>query len=121
MKNFLTFEQFVNESQINEKLTVANYIKLSKEAGDDMWVNYAETALKKLKLAPNKALWISSDDDDPKYEAIEDYWNSFNDHQDVSREFDGENFRFSKTGNILFYEDQGIEAYIIADSDYKRL
>lgn len=121
MKNIPTFEQFINESRLNEGLTVAEYIKLSKDADDDFWVGLAETAAKKLKLAPNKALWISSEDDDPKYGAIQEYWISFSDHQDVSREFEGESFKYSRKGNILFYEEQGVSAYILADAVYRKL
>lgn len=125
MKNLLpSFEEFLNESALNEAslYTIDKYIKDSK--GDDFWIGIANKVVKLMKLPANQIIWVTSDDDDENWESIEDYWNDNAKPDNVADDMlDGEDgtFYFDKKIPMGQYEESGISAYMIPVKVYKTL
>jgi len=129
MKNLKTFTEFVNESKINEAYNLADYIKDTENDGDGEWAKTAQNILKLSKLKANELLWITSDDDDDKWEEIGNYWNDNAKDEDVSKKLTGVNEPAGRGSYwaadlkipMFKYEEQGIECYVIPAKVYKTL
>ena len=129
MKNLKTFTEFVNESKINEAYNLADYIKDTEDDGDGEWAKTAQNILKLSKLKANELLWITSDDDDDKWEEIGDYWNDNAKYDDVSKKLTGTDEPAGRGSywaadlkiSMFKYEEQGIECYVIPAKIYKTL
>ena len=125
MKNLLpSFEEFLNESSLNEAslYTIDKYIKDSK--GDDFWIDIANKVVKLMKLPANQIIWVTSDDDDDNWESIEDYWNDNAKPDNVADDMLGDEdgtFYFDKKIPMGQYEESGISAYMIPVKVYKTL
>jgi hypothetical protein len=124
LKNLKTFEEFINESALNEAslYTIDKYIKDSK--GDDFWIDIANKVVKLMKLPANQIVWVTSDDDDDNWESIEDYWNDNAKPDNVADDMLGDEdgtFYFDKKIPMGQYEESGISAYMIPVKVYKTL
>jgi hypothetical protein len=127
MSKLLTYEEFLNESKkLNEAApyTVDKYIKDSD--GDDFWINSAKNVIKYMKLPANKIVWVTSDDDDDKFEQIQSYWEDEADQKDFTKQITGEAssdgvFYFADNIPMCKYEESGIEAFMLPIGLYKTL
>ena len=128
MRYIKTFAEFVNESALNEAApyTVAQYMKDSE--GDDFWINVAKNVVKYMKLPANKIVWVTTDDDDDKFEQIEAYWEdeASSDSKSFTKEITGDSssdseFKFTKEVPMIKYEESGITAYMLPIDLYKTL
>lgn len=131
MRFLKTYSEFVNETIANSKAineaapyTVDKYIKDSE--GDDFWINVAKNVVKYMKLPANKIVWVTSDDDDDKFEQIQSYWEDEADQEDFTKEITGEAssdsiFYFAENIPMFKYEESGIEAFMLPVGLYKTL
>ena len=127
MSKLLTYEEFLNESKkLNEAApyTVDKYIKDS--SGDEDWIGYANKIVSYMKLPANKIVWVTTDDDDDKFEQIQSYWEDEADYDNFTKEITGEAsrdraFYFAKNIPMCKYEEQGIEAFMLPIGLYKTL
>jgi hypothetical protein len=131
LKNLQTFSEFINESEkskINEQITVTEYIEYSE--GDDEWIKIAQNCVKFLKINGNSIYWITSDDEDEKWDDIENFWNDKANYQNVTKFIAGSNEGPDGRGSAFYgdtkipmikYEASGINTYVIPVSVYKKL
>ena len=130
MKYIKSFAEFVNESALNEAApyTIDQYMKDSEN--DDFWINIAKNVVKYMKLPANKIVWVTSDDDDDKFEQIEAYWEdeASRDSKDFTKEVTKNpsfdfifTFKFTKKVPMFKYEESGITAYMLPVDLYKTL
>lgn len=126
MKHIKSFAEFVNESALNEAApyTVDKYIKDS--SGDEDWIGYANKIVSYMKLPANKIVWVTTDDDDDKFEQIQSYWEDEADYDNFTKEITGEAsrdsaFYFAKNIPMCKYEESGIEAFMLPIGLYKTL
>ena len=129
MKNLKTFNEFVNESKLNEGYTVSDYIRNSKSFKDEESVKVAETILKMAKLKASDMFWITNEDDDDKFDEIEEYWDENSKPVDVSKKLTGEDEPAGRGSYwaadlkipMFKYEEQGLECYVIPIKIYNKI
>ena len=131
MRHIPTFETFMNEGSKNNKglneaapYTVDRYIKDSE--GDDFWIDIAKNIVKYMKLPANQIVWVTSDDDDEKWDEIQAYWEDEADYKTFTKEITGDSssysyFNFAKEIPMFQYEESGITAYMLPIKLYKSL
>lgn len=133
MKNLQTFEEFLNESNrprkpINEQITIDEYIEISD--GDDDWIEIAQNCIKFLKVEGTAAYWITSEDDDKKFDDIVEYWNDKAKDNNITKLIysrsegpDGRGSAFYGDPKIpmIKYEAEGIQTYIMPISVYNKI
>jgi hypothetical protein len=130
MKNLLNFEDFVNESnKVNETFTVTQFIQFG--GGDeDEWTIAAQNCLKYLKIGSDDAYWITSEDDDEKFDAISDFWSKKSKSENITKMITGDNEGLDGRGSAFYgdsklsmikYEASGIDTFVIPINLYKRI
>lgn len=117
----------LNESNLNEALTVKDYIQMAKQDGDRDWVKIAQNCIKLLKVEEKGVYWITSEDDDPKWDEIYDMFNgSENVTKNVFGHTEGPDgrgsaFYFDNKIPMIKYEAQGIETFLVPKAVYDTL
>ena len=134
MKNLQTFQEFVNENSnntlnpVNEAYTLDNFLEDSE--GDDFWVKTAENILKYTKLKGKDLVWVTTEDEDDKWDDIAEYWdNEAKSIEDVSKKLTGVEepagmgsyWQMDSKIPMLKFEEQGIECYVLPLKVYNKL
>jgi hypothetical protein len=127
MKNLISFTEFINESN-NVQLTVKEYIELSD--GDEEWTKIANNCLKFLKSKENSSFWITSEDEDDKFDDMTEYWDNNAKHTNITKLICGESEGPDGRGSgfygdpkipMIKYEANGLDAYIMPISVYNKM
>jgi hypothetical protein len=105
MKNLLTFEEFVNESNktINEGYTLANAIKDTPDE-KEIFLGIA----KLLKAKPNQVVGNDDDEGDKKLLAI---FREISDWKKVEELSDFDSYYYSKKSNVVKQDAGGFRIY----------
>lgn len=112
---------------IYEAITVEDYIEYSE--GDDVWIEIAQNILTLLKLEGNAVYWVTSEDEDPKQpklERIQQRAKTENVTVQITGEKEGPDgrgsaFYYDLKTPMVYYEGQGIQAWIVPVNVYKKL
>jgi hypothetical protein len=130
MNKLLTYDEFLNESKkLNEAapLTIDKYIKISKDMDDDYWVSVASKIITYMKLDPKAIFWITSEDDDRKFDQIESYWEDecSGDADNFDKQLDNQDgdgtWEFADFVPMFKYEESGISTYVLPKGLYQTL